>query len=519
VTSTSTNAKPRLDALLALAALTYADRPALVDGDRTWTYAELDAAVNRLAVSLTERGVTDGDRIGILVPKSAEAVIAIYAGLRAGAIVAPLDIRNPVLRNRGMLRQGALTRLVTTAAFENLARRTTGDEPAKTESLVEGVSLVHTREEPSADPLPEPVRHGGYVLFTSGSTGVPKGVLLSHANVAHFAAWAAAETGLRPGDRIGAQAALTFDLSTFDLFAAAVAGACTVLLPERLKAFPADVIDWITAQRITVLYAVPSLYVGMLERGRAGEAFPPELRVMLYAGEPFPPRALEEYLRLAAGRPVYNLYGPTETNVCTFLRLPATWTAEQEITVGSAIPGDVVDVFDEAGEPTSGRGEIHVAGDTVFLGYLEDGVLRDPTRRVRFRDGVVRRAYATGDLGRRTADEEIALFGRDDSQIKRHGYRIDLGEIETVLASLSGVRAAAVVAKTGEHEGELWAYAEGAVPEREILGWLRTRLPLYMVPDRAVAVAALPLNLRGKVDRLALAADPAPEPLIPEAVR
>ncbi|MEU9419279.1 amino acid adenylation domain-containing protein [Streptomyces sp. NPDC048272] len=502
------NAEERLDGLLTRAARTYPDRPALEDGDRAWTYAELDEEVTRLAGRLVGQGVKPGDRVGVFIPKSAEAVIAIHAGLRAGAVVAPLDIRNPAVRTRRMMRQGGLTRLLTVASSEHIAREAAeGDEVPEIHALDGAISLLSTQERMSPELLPEAAGEGGYVLFTSGSTGVPKGVLLSHSNVAHFAVWAAAETGLRPADRIGSQAALTFDLSTFDLFAACAAGACTVLMPERLKAFPADVVDWLTAQRVSVLYAVPSLYVNMMERGGIGDAFPADLRTLLYAGEPFPPRALETCLRLAAGRPVYNFYGPTETNACTFLRLPATPTAAQEPTIGSAVPGDVVDVFDETGERTSERGEIHVAGATVFLGYLVDGALQDPTRQVRFRDGTVRRAYPTGDLGRRTSSGEFVLYGRKDSQIKRHGYRIDIGEIESVLLGSPGIRAAVVVAKTAEHEGELWAYAQGAVSEREILALLRTQLPLYMVPDRAVVVCDFPLNARGKVDRLTLAAE------------
>ncbi|MET9451448.1 amino acid adenylation domain-containing protein [Streptomyces cinerochromogenes] len=510
----------RLDALLTRAARTYPDRPALADGDRVWTYRELDEAVGRLAAGLASHGVRPGDRIGVLVPRSAEAVLAIHAGLRAGAVVAPLDVRNPVARTSRMLRQAGLTRLLTVPASETAAVKAAGgDAGPGTQALDGGIGLLHTRERAPGEPLPEPAREGGYVLFTSGSTGMPKGVLLSHSNVAHFAVWAAAETGLRPTDRIGAQAALTFDLSTFDLFAAAAAGACTVLMPERLKAFPADVVDWLTEQRISVLYAVPSLYVSLLERGGAGDALPPALRTLLYAGEPFPPRALETLLALAAGRPVYNFYGPTETNVCTYLRVPATWTAAQEATVGSAVPGDVVDVFDETGRPAPGRGEIHVAGATVFLGYLVDGVLHDPARQIRFRDGVVRRAYPTGDLGRRTDGGEIVLSGRRDSQIKRHGYRVDTAEIESVLLETPGIRAAAVVAKTGEHEGQLWAYAQGTVSERDVLGALRTHLPLYMVPDRAVVVPAFPLNARGKTDRLRLAAEAAPTTPPPKETR
>ncbi|MEV6553274.1 amino acid adenylation domain-containing protein [Streptomyces sp. NPDC051597] len=510
-------AQRRLDGLLTRAALTHPERLALVDGDRAWTYAELNAAAGTMAAELAAHGVEPGDRIGVFIPKSLEAVLAIHAALRAGAVVAPLDPRTPTARTRRMVRQAGLTALLTTASSRaGAVEAVSGAADAHTEALAHGLGLLRVADGVPAGPLPKAARAGGYVLFTSGSTGTPKGVLLSHANVTHFAEWAAAELGLRPTDRIGSQAALTFDLSTFDLFSAAAVGACTVLMPERIKAFPADVVDWLHAQRISVLYAVPSLYVGLLERGGIAKTSLDALRVLLYAGEPFPPAALESYLRIAGDRPVYNLYGPTETNVCTYLRVPRSWTAAQQAAVGRAVPGDTVEVFDEHGRPTSGQGEIHVAGATVFLGYLQDGALVDPTRRVRFRDGVVRRAYPTGDLGRRTADGEFVLLGRKDSQIKRHGYRIDPGEIESLLLDAPGVGAVAVVAKSGAYEGELWAYVEGTLPEREVLALLRTQLPLYMVPDRVVAVPALPLNDRGKTDRPALAARPAadlPQPI------
>jgi acyl-coenzyme A synthetase/AMP-(fatty) acid ligase len=203
---------------------------------------------------------------------------------------------------------------------------------------------------------------------------------------------------------------------------------------------------------------------------------------------------------------MYNLYGPTETNVCTYAKVAPDWTASREITVGEAIPGDLVDVFDDAGRPTDGDGEICVAGATVFQGYLEGGELRDPTTELRFRDGVVRRAYATGDIGRRTATGEFVLRGRRrDVQVKRRGYRIDLGEIESVVAELTEVSTVAAVQKPGAHDGEIWLYASGSATETVIAGQLRAHLPAYMVPDRVVLLDALPVSDRGKIDRIALA--------------
>ncbi|MCC3766837.1 amino acid adenylation domain-containing protein [Streptomyces sp. UNOC14_S4] len=510
-THTTHTADIRLDALLAASARRHPDRPALIAEGRTWTYTELDDAVGALARQLTAAGLAPGDRVGVYAAKGTAAVLGIYAGLRAGAVVAPLDVADPPARTAHMVRGGGISLLLAADRALPGARRAAAEagapEPAEG-SLDHGLNRLRTLP-PTAgpSPLPAPTDRGGYVLFTSGSTGRPKGVLLSHANVAHFAVWAAAELGLTEADRVGSQAALTFDLTTFDLFSTAAVGACAVLMPDVLRSFPRDVVDWLAEQRITAFYAVPSLWQGMLEQGGIAERFPAALRVAAFAGEPFAPRPLERYLRLLGDVPFYNLYGPTETNVCTYSRVPADWTADQEITIGRAVPGDAVDVLDEDGKPTDGLGEIHVAGTTVFQGYLQDGGLVDPTRTAVFRDGVARRAYATGDLGRIAEDGRVFLRGRADSQVKRRGHRIDLLDVEAAVLGLPRVTAAAVVAKDGPHHGEIWAYVLADAPEAELLAGLRGTLPLRMLPDRVVVTGTLPVNARGKVDRRALATE------------
>ncbi len=502
----------RLDALLTAAARRHPGRPALTAEGRTWTYAELDDAVDALAGRLAAVGVAPGDRVGVHAPKGTAAVLGIYAGLRAGAVVAPLDVADPPVRTAHMVRGAGISVLLTSDRALETSRRasaealTPGSPAAAEGALDHGLHWIRTL--PTTDrpaPLPAPTDRGGYVLFTSGSTGRPKGVLLSHANVAHFALWAAEELGLTGTDRVGSQAALTFDLTTFDLFSTAAAGACAVLMPDILRAFPRDVVGWLTEQRITAFYAVPSLYQGMLEQGGIEGNFPASLRVAAFAGEPFAPRPLERYLGLLGDVPFYNLYGPTETNVCTYSRVPADWTADQEITIGRAVDGDTVDVFDEDGRPTDGQGEILVAGATVFQGYLQDGALVDPTRTAVFRDGVPRRAYATGDIGRITGDGRIFLRGRADSQVKRRGHRIDLLDVESAVLGLPQVAAAAVVAKDGPHRGEIWAYVRTTASAEDVLAGLRGVLPLRMLPDRVVTTGSLPVNARGKVDRRALA--------------
>ncbi|WP_194279884.1 amino acid adenylation domain-containing protein [Streptomyces sp. SYP-A7193] len=520
---------PRLDALLARAARDHPGRTALEGAGESWTYARLERAVDALAARLAATGVAPGDRIGVHAPKTPATVVALYAVLRAGAVAAPLDTADPPERTARMIRNAGLSALLTvdrtlTGARRAVVRardgRTRDDAPATAEALDHGLHLLRCLgpdERPA--PLPPPADRGGYILFTSGSTGWPKGVLLSHENVAHYALWAAREFGLTPDDRIGSQAALTFDLTTFDLFSAAAAGACTVLMPDPLRVFPRDVVAWLTEQRVTAFMAVPSLYHAMLQQGGVADAPPATLRIAAFGGEPFAPELLERYLRLFDGVPFYNLYGPTETNACTYYRVPADWTAGRELPIGRGIGGVHVDVLDDEGRPTDGEGEIHIAGPVVFQGYLRGGAPEDPTVTAVFRDGVARRAYASGDLGRMRPDGQVLLRGRRDHQVKRRGHRIDLMDVENAVLELEQVVTAAVVAKEGSHgpdgpdcsrTGEIWAYAQTDATEHEVLAALRGVLPKRMLPDRVVPLTTLPTTTSGKVDRRALSGTAGP---------
>lgn len=465
----------RLDGVLSAAAARFPDRPAIAADAETLSYAELDRRVTALAGRLADSGAKPGDRLGVLLPKGIDAVVAIYAALRAGLVVAPLDPADPAAR---------IDRMVTGAGLRFLLR---AENPGGPTVLPVGEARPAL---PGAD-------DGGYLLFTSGSTGWPKGVLLSHHNVLHFASWAVRELGLTHQDRVGSQSALGFDLSTFDLFATALAGACADLMPEHLRLFPRELPAWLTERRISVCYAVPSLYQGMLE---TFEQAPPRLRLALFAGEPFPPHLLERFLRAAPETRFHNLYGPTETNVCTHEPIPPTWTAGEGLSIGRAIDGDHVAVL---GDP----GELHVAGATVCQGYLLDGELHDPCREIRFPDGVTRRAYPTGDLGHLGPDGRLHLHGRRDHQVKRHGHRIDLGDIESTLLELSEVDSAAVVLSSGEIRA--YAVAPTLTPQR-ISAALAARLPRRMLPDRILLLPELPLTQRGKIDRVALAERSAP---------
>ncbi|MFH9477097.1 amino acid adenylation domain-containing protein [Streptomyces anulatus] len=498
-------AAPRLDQLLADAARDHPDRPAVEADGRTLTYAELERTVGELADALTAAGVRPGDRVGIHLPKSIEAVLGIYAVLRSGAVAAPLDMAAPPERTARMVKNAGIVFLITSAA-----------DPAATRAVKEcadggtadprplgshlGVLPVDCPAAPLAD-----AAGAGYVLFTSGSTGWPKGVLLSHENVLHFVRWTVERFGVTPADRIGSQSSLTFDLSTFDLFGSALSGACLVLLPDLLKGFPRDVVEWLRTERISVFYAVPTLYQSMLHKGGATGAELPGLRIIAFAGEPFPTAELKRYTELFGNAEFYNLYGPTETNVCTFERVDHRWDPRDGLSIGRAIDGVRVELVDEAHRATRGEGEIAVSGPTVFLGYLTGGELRPLTTRISPDNGSP--AYLTGDLGHYGADGKIYLRGRRDHQVKRRGYRIDLFDIESVVQEFPAVRTCAAVwtePAPGEGRIVLYAVADG-MTQTLLRRAVSAALPRHMVPDDIHLVGRLALTGRGKIDREALA--------------
>lgn len=540
-----------LDALPVLAARRHPHRPAVADPDRTVDYAELDRAIGAVAAALTDAGVRPGHRVGVYTTRSCAGVITLYAVLRAGAVAAPLDVSDPPERTARLAASAGLAfvavpagtpatallshleatsvRLVGSSGDGSVAGppeghpTRSGEDGAAEAGGAEGAggdSAVRTggpasRADTVLDlvplpaPPPRPGAAGGYLLFTSGSTGWPKGVLLSHPNVLHFVAWAVRELGLTATDRVGAQAAFTFDLSTFDLFGSAMAGACAHLMPEVVRAFPRDAVRWLADERVTVLYAVPTLYRALLDRGGIANEPPPDLRLLAFAGEPLPPALLHRCRAVFTNATCYNLYGPTETNVCTFERFPADWSPADGVAIGRPLPGTRVALVDADGRvtPDENEGELAVAGPSVFQGYLSGGEPSDPTVRLDLGDGVPTRAYLTGDLARRGPDGRLYLRGRRDHQVKRRGHRIELPEIEAVAQEVPEVSAAAAVWCPGEDGGEirLFVVADGTDADR-VATAIRALLPRGAAPDRVEIVPELPVNQRGKIDRDVLAA-------------
>lgn len=507
----------RLDGLLSTTAHDHPERPAITDGDRTIGYAELERSVNDVADALAAAGVRPGDRVGVYMRKSLDAVTALYAVLRIGGVAAPLDVIDPPERTARIARNAGLEFLITSPQTEQAATgiaKRVGVGHAHATLVGPVLSLLALADSGPAPPL---AAEGGYLLFTSGSTGRPKGVLLSHRNVLHFVSWAVDEFGVGPSDRIGSQAALTFDLSTFDIFGSAMVGACLCIMPEMFKAFPRDAVRWLNEERISILYAVPTLYRAMLDRGGITNTPPTGLRIIAFAGEPFPSGTLQRYIDAFDAASFYNLYGPTETNVCTCEKMPRNWSAAEGLSIGRPISGMRIELVDDEGRATSREGEIAIAGPSVFLGYLVDGELREHTTHIVFNDGTAGQAYLSGDLARYGPDGRLYLRGRRDHQVKRRGHRIELPEIESVVHELSGVHSCAAVWKPdASADGEIWLFVvtHGATRE-QVARAILSVLPWNMAPDCIEIVDELPVNGRGKIDREILASRPIDQGVAP----
>ncbi len=539
---------PHLSRLLDEAAARRPEGIAVEDeSGRSVTYAGLARMADRLATRLARWGVGRGDRVGLFLPKSIEAVAAIHGVLRAGAAYVPVDPTAPAVRGAGILADAGAKAAVVAAPLARALRDAwpapgplprsivVGDGPAGPDATWEDVL-----GDDAPSPLP-PHRSAddlAYILYTSGSTGRPKGVALSHANAFAFLDWCRDHLGTRDGDRFASHAPFHFDLSVFDLYVAARHASPLVLIGETLAKDPARLAGFIAERRIDVWYSAPSILAMMADGSRRvrhadhpdataseedgphggpyGEPHRP--RLVLFAGEVFPIGALKRLRDLWPDATLWNLYGPTETNVCTAHRVPDSIPPDrgQPMPIGRVCTPHRARVVDESGEDieSGSVGELLVAGPGVMLGYFgrpdldESAFLDDP-------DGT--RWYRTGDLVADDGDGVYRFHGRRDRMVKKRGYRIELGEVESALHRHEGVDRAAVVARA-DGDGVSIAAFVALKPDRKgsIIAMKRhctLYLPHYMIPDTIAFVPALPATSTGKVDYRGLASiDPTDRP-------
>jgi amino acid adenylation domain-containing protein len=475
------------------------DAVAVMHDDRSLTYAELNAAANRLAHRLVERGVEAGDRVTVLVPRSIELVIAELAVLKAGGVYVPIDPSAPAERIAFMVADSA-SRIVlglSGAALPELA----GVERMDVDAPGEGRSDDLHVERASTD--------AAYVMYTSGSTGEPKGVVIGHQGITRlvinngYAAFGS-------DDRVAFAANPAFDATTMEVWAPLVNGGCIVVVGQHVMLDPPAFATLLKEKRVTALFittAVFNQYAASIPQALAG------LRYLMTGGEAADPSSFARVLNEGGLDTVIHCYGPTETTTFAITH-PVTHVAEgaRSVPLGGPIGNTRIYILDETGEPVpvGVAGELYIGGPGVALGYLNRPELT-AEKFVADRFTGEGRLYRTGDLGRWLADGTIEFMGRNDHQVKIRGFRIELGEIEARLAEHPEVRETMVLAREdvpGDKRLVAYYVAETAMDAEALRAHLSAGLPDYMVPAAYVWMERLPLTPNGKVDRKAL---PAPE--------
>ena len=500
-------------ALFVEAVRRFADRTALIAGDRTLSYAALDALVDARLRDFADAGLRPGDRIGIAMPRRAEAVIAILAAMRLGLVYVPIDPAYPEARRTAIIEDAGLRAVIEDdgpptlraigAPEHGAAPHDDGQVGDLQPAPPSGIPIAPPSGIPIAPPSGDAL---AYIIYTSGSTGSPKGVAIRHDSLAHLIDAMRVTPGLSETDTVLATASFAFDMSVPDLFLTFAVGAAVVLATEE-EAIDGDaLVRLVACHRVTLMQSTPSRFRLMLEAGWK-ETRTPTLRI-LCGGEAMT-RALAD--SLARRGTLWNMYGPTETTVWSTAREVSAGAGD--VAIGGPIGGTLLRVLGENGQDAApgALGELLIGGPGVAAFYVGRPELT-AERFVTDADGTV--FYRTGDIVRPREDGHFDYAGRNDHQIKVGGVRIEPAEIEAVIAAHPSVGEVLAIARPDRNGRTiLVAYAaarrDGPRPEAEALEALAARaLPATMWP-RVVVLDALPLNANGKVDRARL---PAPIP-------
>jgi amino acid adenylation domain-containing protein len=496
------------------------ERSAVDDpGRATLTYGELGKLSDRVRDRLVAMGVQPGDRVGLYLPKSAEAIAAIFGILKAGAAYVPVDPTAPPARcayihNNCSVRVVIADQQLEPAYREELAKlgplppillldmagpadplplsRMLDQEQAKKPAPVTA----------SADPGPDGL---AYILYTSGSTGKPKGVMLTHRCAVSYVDWCSDVFQPTEEDRFSSHAPLHFDLSILDIYVPLKHGATLILIGEELGKDPHKLAALIAEKKISSWYSTPSILSLLAQYGKLERYDYSALRFVHFAGEVFPVPQLRALTALWPHPRYFNLYGPTETNVCTYYEVPAKFPAErtEPFPIGKTCEHLECLVIDQDGSvvPRGEEGELVVWGPGVMIGYWN----LPEQNAAAFIEINCKKWYHTGDLVVEDPSEGYIFHGRRDRMVKRRGYRVELGEIEAGLATHPQAKEVAVVALPDKDAGvkikAFLSVKDGVKPSIiELKAFSMEKLPKYMVPDLFIFLDALPRTSTDKID-------------------
>ena len=475
------------------------DSPAVSQGDALWTYAELVGSARALACSLPP-----GEVVAVTGQQSFGMVAGILAVLSSRSVLLTIDPNLPERRQQLFVEQAGARRLLVAGEMPTWMRQYQWDDVI-TVGPNQVINSGHAAVPP--EPLPD---DPAYIFFTSGSTGVPKGVRGCHKGLSHFLAWQSDAFQVGSGDRVAQLTNLSFDPLLRSMFLALVSGGVLCLPQKSTTLAPESVLHWMEQSGVTLLHVVPSLAITWLGSVPAGCTMP-DLRLVFFAGEPLHESLVRRWRSKFPSSVIVNLYGPTETTMAKFFYTVPLEPDPGIQPVGLPLPETEGLLLDEQGALCSAGeiGEIVVRTPFRSLGYInapeeqQRRFIRNP-----FRDDPTDLLYRTGDRGRYRADGALEILGRLDFQVKIQGVRVEPDEVSAIILQHPGVQSCVVIAQPDASQKLiLAAYVVGpGLSSEELRGFLGGELPAAMVPSSFVFLDRLPLNPNGKVDRSALPA-------------
>lgn len=496
----------------------FPEKEAFRCGSDSLTFSEMNAKMNQLAFLLGSYGIKKGDRVAILMNRCLESALAVYGIMKAGAVFVPLDPLAPDGRISFLLRDCGIKCLVTTPLQKKAVLRQLG-ETSMLEAVI-GLQVDGVRNSCSWDEvfsiIPDshkPVnileQDLAYIMYTSGTTGTPKGIMHTHYSGLSYARLSADLYEVTPDDRVGNHAPLYFDISTFGYFTAPLAGATTVIIKDAYTKLPASLSGLIEEEKLTIWYSVPLALVQLLLHGVLENRDLSALRWVLFGGEHFSAKYLASLMAMWPQARFSNVYGPAEVNQCTYFNLETPPGIDHPIPIGQVWGNTEYKILsdDDSVAAPGTAGELVIRSATMMKGYWNNPDLsRKSFYRTTDAAGQDQLFYRTGDLVKTDDSGWLVLLGRKDSQVKIRGYRVELDEIEAILKMHPGVQDAVVIT-TEKHDGEKELLAavipmpESNAEQAELLKHCRNILPPYAVPQRILVVPAFPRTRSEKIDR------------------